>query len=295
MSERMITGLTQSDDYRRMSDELIDLHLAALEAAGRPPSTIEARNDVLRRLSRRLDYGLVYAAREQIEGWLADLRQRGRARATISIYAYHTRAFFDWACVMGFLDGNPTGGMEKPKMPRGIPNPITETELAVLLGLAEPLLTAIILGAFEGQRRAEIVACRREHITEDVVRIPRGKGGDAGAVPTHPFVWEHVRDRPGGLLVTDRRGNPVTAHWLGVHARYAFDALGLPDVHLHRLRDRYGTVIQEQYGDLRVTQECLRHRSVSSTEKYTLVTSKRRAAAVATLPVPTKTVGPAAL
>ncbi len=277
-----------------MSDELIDLHLAHLGAAGRSPRTIEARGDVLRRLSRRLDYGLIYAATEQLEAWFVELRERGRARATISIYAYHMREFFSWACRAGFLDGDPTGGMDRPKKSQGIPNPVTEDELAAALSLAEPLKTAVILAAFEGLRRFEIAACRREHITADLTRIPDGKGGIPGVVPTHPYVWEHVRDRPPGLLVTDRRGKPVTAHWVGVHARYAFDALGLGDVHLHRLRARYGTVIQELYGDLRVTQECLRHKSVATTQGYTLVTGTRRAAAVATLPVP-KTAGPADL
>lgn len=286
--------LTAGHDHARMSDELIDLHLAHLGAAGRARSTIEARADVLRRLQRRLDYGLVYAATEQLEQWFVELRERGRARNTISNYAYHMREFFSWACKAGFLDGDPTGGMDRPKKPQGIPHPVSEDELAAALTLAEPLKTAIILAAFAGLRRFEIAACRREYITAELTRVPDGKGGDPAAVPTHPYAWEHVRDRPAGLLVTDRRGRPVTAHWLGVHCRYAFDALGMGDVHLHRFRARYGTVIQEQYRDLRVTQECLRHKSIATTQGYTLVTGTRRAAAVATLPVP-KTAGPADL
>jgi len=135
-------------------------------------------------------------------------------------------------------------------------------------------------------RREEISAAEREDFTAEVTRIPVAKGGDPQVVPTHPYVWDHIRARAPGRLLIGHRGKPISGHWLGLYARRAFDAVGLPRVHLHRLRDRYGTVIQELYGDLRVTQECLRHASVATTEGYTKVTDARRRQAVARLPVP---------
>lgn len=296
MAKETITVITERDHALRMSDDLLDLHLKHLEAAGRPRSTIEARGDVMRRLTRRLDYGLAYAATEQIEAWWAELHQLRRAKATIAIYQYHVQEWYLWACRAGFLDGNPTLGMARTKVPLGMPNPCSEEELALALSLAEPMRTAVILAAFEGFRRTEISKADRRHFTEDITLIPDGKGGQPAAIPTHPYVWEHVCDRPPGLLVTGRRGQPVDGHWLSVQARAMFDGLGMPEVHLHRLRKRYGTLIQELYGDIRVTQECLRHKNVSTTMIYTMVTPGRRNAAVAMLPVPgRKKAGPAAV
>jgi integrase len=269
-----------------MSDDLIGLHLAHLAAGGVPTSTIQSRRELLTRLNRDLPYGLAFAATEHIEAWLANHTSQGRAQNTLAIYGYHVRSFYSWACESGYLDGNPVTTIRWAKSRRGLPQPITEDELARVLTVAEPLRTAVILAAFAGLRRAEIAAARREHITEHIIVVPRGKGGAAGTVPTHGYVWNHVRERPTGLLVLDRYGKPVTPTWLGQRARYAFDALGLPGVRLHRLRHRYGTLIQQLYGDLRVTQECLRHVSVNSTQGYTLVTGERRAAAVSNLPVP---------
>lgn len=268
-----------------MSDEILDLHLSHLKAAGRPDSVIRTRREVVRQLNRVLPYGLCYAATEQIEAWLADLREQGRSRNTICVYTYHVRSFYEWACKAGFLDGNPAVTLERPSAPRGVPDPVTEDELATALTLPEPIRTAVVLAAFAGLRRFEIVAARREHITEEVILVPVGKGGDPAYVPTHPYLWQHVQNRTAGLLVTGPKGR-LTAHRLGVISRHSFDALGMPDVHLHRFRHRYGTVIQEQCGDIRVTQECLRHKRVSTTEVYTMVTGARRAAAVAALPVP---------
>ena len=278
--------MTVGERSRAMSDDLIDLHLDHLAAGGVPGSTIESRRGLLSRLNRDLPYGIAFAATEHIEAWLAHHAKQGRAQNTLALYGYHVRAFYLWACDAGYLDGNPVALIRWAKSRRGLPNPVTEAELAMVLDVPEPLRTAVILAAFEGLRRAEIAAARREDITEEITTVPKGKGGLPGAVPTHPYVWEHIRDLPRGLLVTNRHGRPISPMALGQRARHTFNRLGLYDVRLHRLRHRYGTLIQELYGDLRVTQECMRHRSVLSTQGYTMVTGQRRAAAVASLPVP---------
>lgn len=269
-----------------MSDELVDLHLAHLRDLGRSKRTIEARSSVLRMLSRYLPYGLAFAATEHIEAWLGEVRTRGSSRWTARCYLTHIQRFFWWACRAGFLDGDPAAEIERIRAPRLLPNPVGEAELAAILALPEPVLTAVILAAFGGLRRFEIAACRREDVSPTVLIIPHGKGDEAGSVPTHPYLWAHVRDRPPGHLVLGAHGRPVSPHWIGIMARRAFDSLGLFDVHLHRLRHRYGTVIQEMYGDLRLTQECMRHRSPTSTMGYTEVTAGRRNLAVASIPVP---------
>lgn len=269
-----------------MSDDLIGVHLDHLAAGGSPQSTIESRRGLLTRLNRDLPYGLAFAATEQIEAWLARHAERGRAQNTLAIYGYHVRAFYRWACEAGFLDGNPVTTIRWAKSRRGLPRPASEAELAKLLAIAEPLRTAVVLAAFEGLRRAEIAAARREDITQEITTVPKGKGGLPGAVPTHWFVWQHIKDKPRGHLVTDRHGRPLSPMALGQRIRHHFNGVGLPEVRLHRLRHRYGTLVQELYGDLRVTQECMRHKSVISTQGYTLVTGRRRADAVASLPVP---------
>jgi site-specific recombinase XerD len=278
--------LTAGNDYARMSDELLDLHLKHLSAGRKSEATRDARRVVLNQLYHCLPFGLVYATTEQLEAWLAGLVERGCSRWTLTIYRYHVRMFYQWAHEAGFLPGNPSASLPKLRAPQSIPDPITEAELELCLTLAEPFRTACILAAFAGLRRAEIAKCRREHITAEALMIPSGKGDVPGVVPTHPFVWEHVANRGPGHLILDRGGRPVRPHWLSVEMRGAFDALGLPDVHLHRLRHRYGTVIQAQTGDIRVTQECLRHASISSTQGYTLVTDERRTSAVNALPIP---------
>lgn len=279
----MITGRHEA---RMMSDQLIDLHLAHLRAGGKSDRTIEARTNVLNRLNDRLPFGLIYAATEQLEGWLAELREHGRSRWTLATYSYHVRAFYRWATAAGFQDGDPATAMPRASAPRLLPNPATEDELAAILDLPEPICTAAVLAGWAGMRVSEIAACRREHVTAEKILIPSGKGEKMGIVDTHPFVWEWLHDRPPGLLILNRYGKPVSGHWISMTARYHLNKIGLQRVHLHMLRHRYGTLIQETVGDLRVTQECLRHANINSTAGYTLVAGSRRREAVLTLPVP---------
>lgn len=277
--------LTDSANLRKMSDDLISLHIRHMRARY-SKHTIEKRTHVLRLLYQRLPFGLAYAAAEQLEAWLSDLRCSGFSESTIYIYHYHMVHFFRWATRAGYLDGDPSAEIPQPRQPKALPNPVREDELSRMLELPEPIRTAAVLAGFEGLRVSEIAACYREHITEEMVLIPRGKGGRPGTVPTHPFTWDWVRDRPYGPLVTNRRGEEVSGHWISVTARYHLNKVGMQSVHMHRLRHRFGTFVQALGGDIRVTQECMRHSNIASTVGYTLITGSQRAAAVAALPVP---------
>ena len=260
---------------------LIELHLEHLRAAGKSPHTLAARENILRRLHTHLPFGLAFAATEQIEAFMAEQRWGRWARSTGD---NHIRMFYRWATANEHLDGDPMAATKRPKRPRLIPKPVTETDLAAALEVPEPIRTAVLLAGWEGMRASEIAACWREHITESTVYIPRGKGGEPGTIPTHPLVWEALRYRPDGPLIRDRHGQTITGHWISQTARYHLNRLGLQHVHLHRLRHRYGTLIQQLNGDIRVTQECMRHASVASTQGYTLVTGEQRRAAVVSLP-----------
>ena len=264
--------------------DLIDAHLDYLRAAGQSDRTHGERQEVLRRLHNELPYGLAFAETAQLDAWLAQPGWSGWTRYT---YAGHIRAFYRWAARGAHLPSDPALDMVRPAHPRSIPDPVTDEELAAALRLsADPWFIGVVLAAYAGLRADEIARCRREDVSAERIHIPRGKGGHPGSVPTHAYLWSVVENRPPGpLFVSRKTGRAVVGRSLPAAARRHFDRIGLPDVHLHRLRHWYGTTIQQLGGDIRVTQECLRHASLASTQGYTLVASGRRSAAVALLPV----------
>jgi len=261
---------------------LIDEHADHLRAEGCSQTTVDSRVRLLRCLHNHLDDGLAFASTTQIEAFFSDLVRRGRKRNTIINYWTHARGFFKWADLAGYLDGDPTLTMKRPKTPPFRPKPLTPGQLAIALSrAAEPWRTVFALAYFEGLRAMEIAACCREHITEDTLYIPNGKGGDPGAVPTHPYIWSLVESLPAGRLFPG-----ATPNYISRGAIRQFKRLGLADGHVHRLRHSFATDMLNAGADLRTVQDNLRHASVATTQAYTYVTSERKRAAVAALPVP---------
>jgi integrase/recombinase XerC len=164
---------------------------------------------------------------------------------------------------------------------------MSDEHLQVVLTRArDPYRTWALLAAYAGLRAIEISRLDREHVTEYTVTVVSGKGDQPGIVPTHPRVWAAVRDLPPGPVARSRLGRRLSERTIsarfGVHCR---DVLGLPHgVSLHPMRHWAGTELQRGNGDVRVTQEFLRHASLSSTMIYTAVSDRHLRAAVMALP-----------
>lgn len=274
-----------SCDAESMTIPYIDAYKRHLLAAGRSKSTVRGRGSVLLRADAALPRGLLRATTSELETWLAE---PGWIGWTLWTYHMHLRGFYAWACGgrAPMLDWNPMTEVSRPAVPRCVPDPVTGDQLAIALRRSTGLWRlAITLAAYAGLRVDEMARLERRDITQDTVRVRIGKGGQAGVVPTHQAVWALVRGLPAGRLLIRRSGRPVPdGNWLSRYARAHFDQLGMPDVHLHRFRHWFGTTIQRSQGNLRVTQEALRHASATSTVGYTLVTDEQRRQAVTALP-----------
>ena len=271
------------EEHRAMS-YLIDAHVAHMRAQGLSERTVLAREQILRRLHDDLPLGLAYAATTELEEWLG---RAGWSKSTRATYAMHIRQFYDWASGRALL-GDPAADMARPRPPKCLPNPVTDQELALALAKShEPWRLAITFAAYEGLRVSEIARLDRQDVTEESIRL-RGKGDNPEIIDTHPAVWEEVKDRPPGPLIVDKYGRRVHGHWMSAHARHHFDAIGMPQVHMHRFRHWFATSLMEGGANLRTVQEAMRHNSVTSTQIYTKVRNGQRRLAIRSLPTPTE-------
>ncbi|AGL13905.1 tyrosine-type recombinase/integrase [Actinoplanes sp. N902-109] len=254
------------------------------------PRTIDDRIKTLRRMDRELPCGLEMATGQEIEAWV--FRDEWSDN-TLATYFGHAKAFFVWATASTAprLSFNPMETLLPPDSPRGLPRPVTDSQLEHILTAAiEPYRTWSLLAAYEGLRCMEISGLQREHITEDRLRVVAGKGGKEGYVPTHPLVWEAVEPLPRGPIAWTIRGAHASPDYVSIRtACYFRRKLGLPGVGLHMLRHWFGTNLMRQTKNLRTVQEMMRHASPNTTAVYTLVTSEERRAATLTLPTFTTT------
>jgi integrase/recombinase XerC len=265
--------------------EIIEAFLAHLSRAGCTDATIASRREVLYRLNRELPFGIGQTSPGELTQWLYRPDWSKNTKAT---YYAALKAFYGWATDPAdpWISGNPLDGLEPCARTPGLPRPVTDEQLRrILAEAAEPFRTWSIIAAYQGLRAIEISRLDREHITEQQLVVVRGKGGWPRAHDTDPAVWAAVKDLPAGPIARDETGDRATPFDVSVRTAHYFRyQMKMPGVSLHRLRHWMAVNVQRAYRDIRVTQTMLGHRSLSSTQVYTMADDQQQRAARATLP-----------
>lgn len=145
----------------------------------------------------------------------------------------------------------------------------------------------LYLAFYAGLRCCEIAQLRAEDIGPDVIVVNESKGGHMTTVPLSPQLARALKDcelPARGWLFPRHDSGHLTRSRVGQLANRHLASLGITHT-LHTLRHAYGTHLQRATGNLRVTQELMRHRSPASTAIYTFVSNEERTAALERLPM----------
>lgn len=218
------------------------------------------------------------------------LSSRSLARALSSI-----RSFFRFLDRGKLVSNAALGALRTPKIPHGIPKPVSASAALALIGDAEKASAEPWIGARDaailtllygcGLRISETLALdRKDAPLPDVLRVV-GKGRKERIVPVLPVtraaVEEYLALCPIGLGPTDplfvgRRGKRLDQRQVRAVLIHARRRLGLPETASpHALRHSFATHLLAGGGDLRSIQELLGHASLSTTQMYTEVDSAR--------------------
>lgn len=263
------------------TNRLVDDYAAYARASGYSDATIRLRTMILRKAFRELGADPLTVTAAQLVGWLANPAWSVNTRAQ---YASHFKTFHAWLVEFDHRTDNPAMKLKRPRVPLGVPRPVTDAELVDVLARTEGhMRLAVLLAAFGGLRAADVARICREDITVDSIRITKGKGGKDAVVPTHPLIWAAVRDLPPGPLVCDHRGRPARAAWVSSAVAKWFDRNGLPKITLHSFRHTFATNLLSAGANLRVVQDLMRHASIATTQVYTAVSDAQKVRAVAAL------------
>jgi len=230
--------------------------------------------------------------REQVTGFLARERKRGRSPATVGRRLAAVRGLHRFAVSEGIAEEDPTREVSGPRNLRRLPGALTVPEMERLLDAPRgdgPLVlrdrALLELGYASGTRVSELTALDVADLEEEpgMIRV-RGKGGVERWVPVGGYARRAVRtwlrrgrgellrdDREPALFLNARGGRLSRAgFWriLKAHARTA--GIRRP-VSPHTLRHSFATHLLEGGADLRVVQELLGHADLSTTQIYTKV------------------------
>jgi integrase/recombinase XerD len=261
------------------------------------PRTVEAYRRDLADAAAFLGGSPAAAPADRLAEYVAAMRARGLAPTTIARRVAALRSFYRHQMLLGSRPDNPASDLELPRRTRTLPRTLSPGEAERLIEAAlgttpramrDHALVELLYGA--GLRVSEAVGLDRVAVDIDG-RFVRclGKGGKERVVPIgrraaealtrylargRPYLDRHHRPE----LFLNARGGPLTRAGAFLILRRLAEAAGLDPtrVHPHLLRHSFATHLLEGGADLRSVQEMLGHADLSTTERYTHVSDRRR-------------------
>lgn len=252
--------------------------------------TIRIRRGVLDRLSDTIGIPLRDARIGHLQRW-QQLTLPGKSAETKRAYISHVSAFYTWALRRGLVSENPAVLLDRPRVPKGLPHPISEEDLAVAIAAARPKLAAMItLTAYAGLRCMEVAGLHWSDVRQTDkgwFLFVRGKGRKERLVPVGPTIIRALRAHGWarrGPVFFGRDGAQISANAVSqtINAHYA--RLGIAAT-AHHARHRYVSAGVEDLGDVVLMQHLAGHESLATTQIYAAFSRDKAALLVDALEV----------
>jgi integrase/recombinase XerC len=232
-----------------------------------------------------------------LRGYLAYLHECQYAKTTIARRLACLRSFLRYCQREGLIASNPAKALRTPRTGRKLPHFLTTEQIVQLLeappanqpdGLRDRALLETMYSG--GLRVAELVGLNLEHWDQDanILRVfGKGKKERIAPVGRHAakalYRWIEVREQPDDAqpgdrdaLFLNRFGGRLTTRSVGRMLEKYLLLTGL-DKHTspHTLRHTFATHLLDGGADLRSVQEMLGHKSLTTTQIYTHVSTQR--------------------
>lgn len=240
---------------------------------------------------------LVNVSREQITGYMTQLKEKGLAAATIARKLAAIKAFYRFMTAEGYMDANPAEVVEAGTKGIKLPRVLSEDEVVRLLnqpdittaeGFRDRTMLEVLYAT--GMRVSELINLTLERVDLNMKYIIAfGKGSKERIVPLgsvaaeflHQYL-EKVRPklthagRNTNIVFLAFGGHELTRQrfWQIIRA-YGRKANINKALTPHILRHSFATHLLDNGADLRSVQELLGHSDISTTQIYTHLTNKR--------------------
>jgi len=277
----------------------VDKFLRSLVEKNSSPHTIKAYRTDLEQFTQFIgDARWDAIDHVRIRGFLSHLYDRGLSKTSVARALAALRSLYKWLGREGLVRQNPAALVSTPRLPKKLPRVPTIEEMNVVLDTGMPDTAAfperdraileLLYGC--GIRNSELIGINLEdiHWNREAILV-RGKGkkerlvpfGDSAAIAVRDYLPRRQeivarKKKHVPALLINLRGSRLTTRSVGRIVKAIAIARGLPaDVHPHTLRHAFGTHMLEEGADLRAIQEMLGHERLSTTQRYTqLSTSK---------------------
>jgi integrase/recombinase XerC len=273
-----------------MPDDPVSTFLQYLDVErGASPHTVRSyRADLLELADflRTRGSSLLTADARLVRAWMVSLHERRLAKSSMARKLASVRSCFRFLARRGIVEQNPARQVRSPRPAQRLPSFLPKDESKDLLDRAvdaseeswrDHALLELLYAT--GIRVAECCGldCADLDMAQGTVRV-LGKGDRERVVPVGEAalaaIDRYLALRPArrGPLFINRRGSRLTTRSVhrivGKHARLSgIDRRVTP----HTLRHTFATHMLGEGADLRLIQELLGHRRLSTTQRYTHV------------------------
>jgi integrase/recombinase XerC len=288
----------------RSAEDLKRAYLASLAHEKRAsPHTLRAYGDDLSRflgflaghLGRTVDErSLARLSPADIRAFITLRRAEGLGAKGVQRALAAVRGFFRYLAREDILDNAAPRAVRTPRVKRGLPRPLSEIDAARTLqeagendvewiGARDVALLTLLYGA--GLRISEALSLRFGDVPLGSSLTIFGKGRKERVVPLLPVIAEAVgayaekvpsawtKQTP---LFLSRRAKPMSAREAQKLMQRLRSRLGLSErATPHALRHSFATHLLQNGSDLRSVQELLGHASLSTTQTYTEMDTRR--------------------
>ena len=235
-----------------------------------------------------------------IREYMASLYEKKKKKSSIHRKVASLRTFFRYLCREGVMEMNPAKLVASPRVERTLPNHLTIEQMIrfietpdteTLLGKRDRAMLELLYAS--GLRVSEMVGLNMTDIdfTNQTVRV-KGKGRKERIVPfgNHALMaLQHYLSVRGELLIEadeDKRdpaalffnyqGTRINPRSVGrMVDKYVKMCADLQHISPHSLRHSFATHLLDAGADLRAIQEMLGHARLSTTQKYTHVSTDK--------------------
>lgn len=230
---------------------------------------------------------------EHIVSFLAHLQSQDYATASIGRALIALKVLFRFLKREAIVEKNPLLYLDAPKLWQLIPQVLNNSEVEALLnvpdssseeGCRDRAILELLYSS--GLRVSELCSLKLYDVGDEFVRVT-GKGNKERLVPVGKKALQAIdeylsrfRDKADSdrqtVLFVNKKGKPLSRVTLWHMIKAAAKKANIhKNISPHTLRHSFATHLLDHGADLRVIQEMLGHASISSTDRYTHVSSSR--------------------
>ncbi len=246
------------------------------------------------------DIDIKTITKENILLSIGQISKQKKSPATVNQFIAATRTLFAYALRYKYIDKNPALEVHTVKLPKKIPNFMTQPEVSKLC--KEPVVNELLWETRDhaiftmlyssGCRISELTNLKLDDFMDNFhAAIVTGKGSKQRKVffeeESRQALGAYLKDRnkmilergivkPTRHLFINQKGMPLTNGGLRYILNKYTSAEGTNrHVNPHAFRHTFATTMLNNGADVRIVQEMLGHSSISTTQRYTHVTTEK--------------------